>query len=278
MKDLFRLEAGAVRRNQVLRGASGAGHEMDLLFEICLKGKKYPVVVECKDAARPVGKEKIAAFQSVLRDVNEIRRGKKLFGIMVSSGGYQSGAVELALHGGILLWEIRRPGEKEWRDYVRRFLSGFGQMELSLRMNERVRVDVDDARGYGRGSWKMDTPLARDAFSLMYQGKSLAEWLEREVGKEQGVRREARIKDPDGRLSHLVWDGEMPVRELDFACVDLTEEAKDAILYGYKKPDLILSDPVRGWSAGIWDGKIRKLPDPVEEIREYDGAVGLRSE
>ena len=105
----------------------------------------------------------------------------------------------------------------------------------------------------------------------MFEGKSLAEMLLEGPGAGSemvasgesagGVRRTWWVPAENGFLRHLVWDGGLPIRGLEFSYDDLTEDAKDAVLYRRDKPDLILSDPVRGWSAGIWDWKAVRLPD-----------------
>ena len=270
---LFRLEerGGAMGRNVVLEGASGVRHELDLVLEIPRKGKMLYAAVECKDTVRPVEKEKVAAFRSVLQDLNE--KGYRLGGIMAASSGFQAGAAELARFSGIALLEIRRPGEKEWLDYVRRLQKEYRKAgfhspsgpEISLTTNERIRVvPAADADGSFPPAWRMDTPLARDPHSLTLAGKSLAERL-REIALEGSGggsgRREIEAETPGEVLKHLVWEGELPISKLAFSFDDLSSEAKDAILYGREKPEIFITDPLSNRRVGIRKGKAEWLPD-----------------
>ena len=59
---IFHPDLISVKRNIILKGQSGARHEIDLLLEIRRKRKVLHVVAECKDRARPVEKEKVAAI------------------------------------------------------------------------------------------------------------------------------------------------------------------------------------------------------------------------
>ena len=283
MRTLFRLEesGGSVARNVVLKGASGAGHEIDLLLGIPYRGKILHAAVECKDHARPVGMEKVAAFGMVLKDLNGLRGPEdRLAGILVSGSGYQSGAVEMAGHTGIRLLEIRKPDDREWRQYIRMILReeqkgdlrgrGASGLEVSLRANGHIRVetDLDRVAEHGLPPWRMETPLARDPDSLMLSGKTLSEMIQEIPHRDGVVHRRVVRKVPGGTLRHMVWDGEMPVKSVTFSFDDLTEDLKDTILYGREKPFLIISDPACRWRAGIWNGKAERLPDLIGEIRE----------
>ena len=272
---LFYPDLLSVKRNIILKGQSGAGHEIDLLLEIRKKRRILHAAVECKNRARPIEKEKVAAFRSVLRDINAFRgKDQQLKGIMISACGYQSGAINMARDGGILLLEMRKPDPRDWHKAARLLLKEQGtdlpdrfctvRLELSLTSNEQIRIVPDwlRLRKKGMPDWRMDSPLSRDPHSLMIGGKSLMELREALPGKDTSVRRREVMDFPDGLLTHLVWEGELPVKQIRFSFDDLTREAKDFLLYGPEVPDLIVSEPVSRLRIGIVNGRRIRLPDP----------------
>ncbi len=92
MRALFRMEdrGGIMVRNVVMKGASGAGHEADLILEVPLHERLVYILAECKDYARPVGKEKVAAFRTVLEDINALReKGQRFPGRRFGAGPVQ---------------------------------------------------------------------------------------------------------------------------------------------------------------------------------------------
>ena len=278
---------GAIRRNAVMKGLSGATHELDLVLEFCWRNRQWHIAVECKDRARPVEKEVIASFRTKLNDVNARRKSeKRLTGFVASSNGFQSGAVTLARYCRLGLMELCEPGENEWEKYIRRFVregkpSGLRDAGLSLRTNEQIRIfsEAADTEGGildGTGSWDLNAPLGKDPYSItLRDGKNtertLMEFLDlismEDPGKEKGVRRRIRLKTPGARLYHMVYDQEMQVREIEFIYDDLTQEAKNAVLYPWEKPDVVLRFTGQGQRLGIWNKRVFLLPDPVEEIK-----------
>lgn len=245
-----------VRRNWRLEGASGVRYEIDLVIRIrCPENpdRVFWVAVECKDYARRVGKEKIEAFVSVLQDVNALRgKAEQLTGILVSRNGFQSGAVDLVRHRKMILLEIREPGEPDWKAYIWRLLgqdSGkhlFRTLDLSLRTEERVRIVPEQ-----EPPWDVRVPLSRDPDSLMLEEKTLREILEEMPGKENAQR--VMMRKTGEELHHMVLDGVLPVKEMEFSFLDLTREAKDAILFGPDRPDLVVLDPVYRRGFGIME-------------------------
>ena len=248
---LFGLsDSGAVTCNVHLPGASGVSHEIDLLLRIPLrKGGTGGLAVECKDQARPVFKEKVAAFCEVLRDLNAaLKPSERLAGLMVSGSGFQAGAVELAAHCGLHLFEIREPSGKDWQQYVRRFVkecktadpraASLRGMEVSLRSNERVQIFPKEGRP-GPG-WDYSAPLIREAESLLFTDgtnlRTLPEYLSTlSASGRDGAKRIA-IRPEKGELTHLVKDGRLPVSRLVYTFDDLTEEAEDTILWNGERP------------------------------------------
>ena len=131
-------------------------------------------------------------------------------------------------------------------------------------IREQIRIVPDwlRLRKEGMPDWRMDTPLSRDPHSLMIGGKSLMELCEALPGKNTDVRRQEKMDLPDGLLTHLVWEGELPVKQIQFSFDDLTREAKDFLLYGHEVPDLIVSEPVSHLRVGIVNGRRIRLPNP----------------
>lgn len=83
-------------------------HQIDVYWEIDVTGTIIKFLVEAKDYSRPVSKEKIGTFLSVINDIpNSV-------GIFVSKAGFQKGAKEWAEKNGVLLCEIRDYKEEDF--------------------------------------------------------------------------------------------------------------------------------------------------------------------
>jgi hypothetical protein len=93
MKD----EGVVVSRRAVLRGKSGANHEVDVYYEFKRAGIRHRVAIECKHLGRPVEKGDIAEFEGKVRDIGGVK------GVVISNSGYQEGAIQYASHWDILL-------------------------------------------------------------------------------------------------------------------------------------------------------------------------------
>ena len=177
----FSLPQSAVKRNLILPGASGAGHEIDILFRFprdtipnTAEGavgpeapppkrfaahsspgpeappRKHFAAVECKNHRKPLGMQLVSAFHGVLQDIRAaLPEDETLLGIMAASGGFQSGAVEMAKQFGILLLEIRKPDKQAWNRYVHRFWPGLrpsvGNLDAFLLLNRGVHIVWDPA-------------------------------------------------------------------------------------------------------------------------------------
>jgi hypothetical protein len=82
----LRNEGIVVSRNAILRGKSGADHEIDVYYEFLKAGVTHKVAIECKNRGRPIEKKEIHDFWCKLQDIGQIK------GIVVSQSGLQSGA------------------------------------------------------------------------------------------------------------------------------------------------------------------------------------------
>ena len=257
-----------VRRDVRLLGASGVMHQVDLEMEV--SGKRY--LVECKNHRRPVGKDLVGAFLSVVSDLSCV-------GILVSSGGFRSGAVEMARFHGLLLFEVRRPLRKDfvrYRELFVREVRSASSLGVSLRTGDRIRIVLEEGAAFPPG-WRSDTPLAADPDSLYLDGVSLRDLLERAAASVSvgGVRRVV-LKTPGKVLRHQVYPGELPVRRIVFSFVSLNPDMEETVVFGSEKPDWVIADPVHALRWGLWGNHLRLLPDPVPEVR--DAAPGVIGE
>ena len=89
------LKNTKIYKNHKIVGRSGANHEYDVYYEIVVANICHKVAIECKDHERSVTKGMVQEFYGKLADCNNI------IGIIVASGGYQSGARDFANHYGI---------------------------------------------------------------------------------------------------------------------------------------------------------------------------------
>ena len=194
-----------------------------------------------------------------------------------------------------MLLEIRRPDEREWKRYVRMILqeeqrrspSGHipeDRLTVDARTNERIVIVPDETRTNANKGWKLNTPLGRDAYSLVYtdqqhsaRGVSLPELLRKQPSGGQGIHRKVVLKGIGANLHHLVWNEDMPVRRVEYTYDDLTGDLEDTIMYGRERPELLVFAPVNGWRGMIRKGRFELLSDPRREIREYDGKVKIHS-
>lgn len=89
-----------VSSNAIIKGRSGAKHEIDVYYQFENSGVIHKVAFECKFTSRKVEKADVVNFHGKLQDVGNIQ------GIFVSKEGYQSGAMEYAKHYDIKLLTI----------------------------------------------------------------------------------------------------------------------------------------------------------------------------
>lgn len=90
----------AVKHNVNMQGKD-TKHQIDIYWETEIDGSIKKVLVEAKDYSRPVSKDKIGTFLSVIRDIpNSV-------GIFIAKSGFQKGAKEWAEKNEVQLVEIR---------------------------------------------------------------------------------------------------------------------------------------------------------------------------
>lgn len=90
--DKFRLF-----RDKRYRGKSGHSHQIDVSAELVIAGTKVIILVECKHYSRKVGIDDIMEFATRISDVGAHK------GVVVTTRGFQKGAIKLAQSKGIAL-------------------------------------------------------------------------------------------------------------------------------------------------------------------------------
>ena len=91
-----------VEHNVTLQGCT-TSHQIDVLWRFSVAGITYLSIVQAKDWASRITKEKVLAFRAVLDDLPDQPRG-----VIVTQTGFQSGAKKLAEIRGIKLYHLRQ--------------------------------------------------------------------------------------------------------------------------------------------------------------------------
>lgn len=113
-----------VQHNVELKGNSGNLHQIDVFWSFELAGIEYKTLIEVKDWKKPVKKEQLHSFISVLDDIPGSPRG-----CFVSRSGFQSGAVTAAKHRGIKLVKIEASA---FRIVINNIVTYYNGVELSV--------------------------------------------------------------------------------------------------------------------------------------------------
>lgn len=102
-----------VQHNEIVKGKSRVGHQIDVLWRFKQAGVKHSVLVECKNYSSAITLEKVRNFFAVLHDIGNVR------GIMVTRIGYQEGVKHFASFYGIDLKLLREPTEDDWKGKIK---------------------------------------------------------------------------------------------------------------------------------------------------------------
>lgn len=89
------------------KGKSGCMHQIDVYWEYEKDGEVHRVAIECKAFKNRVPVGKVRDFFGVLYDLGNVE------GIMVSSKGFQKGAMTFAKQYNIQLKELSKPDRNE---------------------------------------------------------------------------------------------------------------------------------------------------------------------
>jgi hypothetical protein len=110
----FLAPGAEVRRNEKVRGRSGRLRQLDVTISQRVGSIPLFIVLECKRYTRPVGIEKVEAFVTKLGDVDAD------VGVMISSSGFDQGALASAKENKIYLKTYREADETDfWKRFVR---------------------------------------------------------------------------------------------------------------------------------------------------------------
>lgn len=88
-----------IKHNQKVETYDGT-YQIDVLAEYIALGTKNTVLIECKKQSRSIEREIVATLDGKLRSIGAQK------GILISTAGFQGGAVQYAKIHGIALWQI----------------------------------------------------------------------------------------------------------------------------------------------------------------------------
>jgi hypothetical protein len=91
------FETVRVQHDVRIQGRSGTTHQIDIFWEFNLAGVAHRTAIECRRYNSKIKKSHVAAFHSVITDIACTN------GVIVTTAGFQSGAVSYAEHQGIRL-------------------------------------------------------------------------------------------------------------------------------------------------------------------------------
>ena len=97
-----------VEHNVRLVGRSGAPRQIDVVVRHREGLYEHLIIIECKHWKDRVGRDKVDALATSVRDLNASR------GVLFSVMGFESGAVTQAKAEGIDLFTVREPTDEEW--------------------------------------------------------------------------------------------------------------------------------------------------------------------
>lgn len=94
-----KLNDFTIKHNQKIKSDDGI-YQIDVLVEYTALGTKNTILIECKKYRNSVKKEVVNALQAKLQSLGAQK------GIIISTSGFQSGAVQYAEKHGIALWQV----------------------------------------------------------------------------------------------------------------------------------------------------------------------------
>lgn len=79
-----------VAKNACLMGRDGAEYQIDVYYEFEVAGIRHRVAIECKSTKRRIERNDVLAFKAKIDEFSDV------IGVIVSAGGFQSGAKDFA--------------------------------------------------------------------------------------------------------------------------------------------------------------------------------------
>lgn len=124
----------AVEHDKKIVGLSGQEHQIDVYWEHRLGGLLFRVAIDCKNYNRAVEVAHVRNMLGVLQDVPGLR------GVLVTSSGFQEGALKLAAAHQIQLHVIREAVEADYDGLIRRIEL---QMNLVIPTTTKLNVRIN---------------------------------------------------------------------------------------------------------------------------------------
>lgn len=121
------LNTISVQHNVELKGKSGNIHQIDVFWSFELAGTTYTTIVEAKDWAKRIPKEKLHSFKALLDDIPGSPKG-----IFVSKVGFQEGAVAYAQMHGIELMTLDKEHSNVYNIHICSFVTYYENVMLFI--------------------------------------------------------------------------------------------------------------------------------------------------
>jgi len=102
-----------IEKNKIIQGKTTT-HEIDVYWEFFVGRIQYTTIIQAKDWGTKVPQGEILKLKSILEDIPGQPRG-----VFVTKTGYQKGAVDVANANGIMLYELRKPTEQDWKGRIK---------------------------------------------------------------------------------------------------------------------------------------------------------------
>lgn len=113
------VENITMTKNKILKGKS-TSHEIDVYWEFKMGGITYSTIIQAKDWKDKVPQGEILKFKAIIDDLPGQPRA-----IFITRTGYQKGALKFASVNDILLYELRKPEEKDWEGRIKTIILNF---------------------------------------------------------------------------------------------------------------------------------------------------------
>lgn len=114
-----------VSKHVCINGLNGPSGEIDVYYEFEHLNLTYRVAIECKDWKKPIPAEEVRVFSTKIDNLNNVA------GVMISTSGYQAGAIDFAKRHGIILME-----EKDLPTFNKIIA---GKIKVTLLPDEKVK-------------------------------------------------------------------------------------------------------------------------------------------
>lgn len=125
-----------VKHDVTLQGKSTT-HQIDVYWEFSDGISKYATIVQAKDYNSRVSQDKLLTFKAVIDDLPTHPKG-----IFVTKTGYQKGAKAYAEANNILLYELRKPTDKDWEGLIKNININYTIKSPHIK-NFRIDIDGD---------------------------------------------------------------------------------------------------------------------------------------